>query len=94
MQNSVSAVVLINAEPNRINELAESMTELKGVAEVFSVAGQVDLVAIVRVGCNDDLAELISGKILKLPGIRETRTLIAFRVFTRSELEEGGLNLD
>ena len=56
MIGGVSAVVLIKAETSRVNELAQQLVELKGVAEVFSVAGQYDLVAIVRVKENEELA--------------------------------------
>ena len=92
--SGVSAVVLIKAEVDLVNELAKALVEIRGVAEVFSVAGQYDLVAIVRVNHNDDLAELISTKMRKLKGIQETQTLIAFRVFSKSELETGGLNVE
>lgn len=92
--SGVSAVVLIKAEVGLVNELATSLVEIRGVAEVFSVAGLYDLVAIVRVNHNDDLADVISTKMRKLKGIRETQTLIAFRVFSSSELETGGLNVE
>ncbi len=85
----VSAVVLIKAETNLVNELAEQLAELPGVAEVFSVAGQYDLVALVRVRENDELADVISAHMRKLQGIRETQTLIAFRVYTKAELATG-----
>ena len=64
----VTAVVLIRAETDKVPELAEKMAELEGVTEVFSVAGQYDLVALVRVRENDDLARVISSKMRKLPG--------------------------
>jgi DNA-binding Lrp family transcriptional regulator len=92
--SGVSAVVLIKAEVDLVNELAKALVEIRGVAEVFSVAGQYDLVAIVRVNHNDDLAEVISTKMRKLKGIKETQTLIAFRVFSKAEWETGGLNVD
>ncbi|HLS79957.1 MAG TPA: Lrp/AsnC ligand binding domain-containing protein [Steroidobacter sp.] len=85
----VSAVVLIKAQTGLINELAEQLAELPGVAEVFSVAGQYDLVALVRVRENDELADVITHRMRKLKGILETQTLIAFRVYTKAELAEG-----
>lgn len=91
--SGVSAVVLIKAETNLINELAEQLAELPGVAEVFSVAGQYDLVALVRVRENEELAEVISHRMRKLQGILGTETLIAFRVYTKAELSEG-LDMD
>jgi DNA-binding Lrp family transcriptional regulator len=87
--SGVSAVVLIKAETQLINELAEQLVELEGVAEVFSVAGQYDLVALVRVRENDELADVISNRMRKLKGILETQTLIAFRVYTKAELSTG-----
>lgn len=82
----VSAVVLIKAEAGLINELAQQLAQIPGVAEVFSVAGQYDLVALVRVNENEQLAEVISEKMRKLRGILMTETLIAFRVYTEAEL--------
>lgn len=83
---SVSAVVLIKAETSLINELAQQLAELPGVAEVFSVAGQYDLVALVKVNENDQLAEVISDKMRKLRGILMTETMIAFRVYTKAQI--------
>ena len=74
----VNAVVMIKAETSLINELAEQLAELPGVAEVFSVAGQYDLVALVRVRENEELADVISNRMRKLKGIIGTETLIAF----------------
>jgi DNA-binding Lrp family transcriptional regulator len=91
--SGVSAVVLIKAETQLINELAEQLVELEGVAEVFSVAGQYDLVALVRVRENDELADVISNRMRKLKGILETQTLIAFRVYTKEELS-GAFDMD
>jgi uncharacterized protein with GYD domain len=71
---------MIKAETSLINELAEQLAELPGVAEVFSVAGQYDLVALVRVRENDELADVISNRMRKLNGILGTETLIAFPV--------------
>lgn len=85
--SGVSAVVLIKAETALINELAQQLAELPGVAEVFSVAGQYDLVALVRVRENDELAEVISERMRKLRGILVTETMIAFRVYTKAEID-------
>jgi DNA-binding Lrp family transcriptional regulator len=87
--SGVSAVVLIKAETSLINELAQQLAELPGVAEVFSVAGQYDLVALVKVRENEDLADVISNRMRKLQGILGTETLIAFRVYTSAELASG-----
>jgi DNA-binding Lrp family transcriptional regulator len=83
----VSAVVLLSMERDKINEVAQELIAFDGVSEVYSVAGQVDLVAVVRVEDNEALAELITGRMLKVPGILKSETLIAFRVHSRHDLE-------
>ena len=85
----VTAIVMIKAETSRIPELANQITEMSGVQEVFSVAGRVDLIAIVRVARNEDLADVISDKMRHLEGIVETETMIAFRAYSKEELETG-----
>ena len=86
---SVTAVVLIKAKTDAINELAAALAELEGVTEVFSVAGRYDLVAIVRAARNEELADIISTRMHKVPGIVDSETLISFRVYRNSELEAG-----
>ncbi|MDX2411365.1 MAG: Lrp/AsnC ligand binding domain-containing protein, partial [Woeseiaceae bacterium] len=83
------AIVMIKAETSRIPELANQITEMSGVQEVFSVAGRVDLIAIVKVARNEDLADVISDKMRHLEGIVETETMIAFRAYSEKELEAG-----
>ncbi len=83
----VHAFVLLKAEPAHIASLASALTEIDGVAEVYSVAGDVDLVAIVRVRHHDDLAEVVTRHISNLPGIVETRTMIAFKAFSQHDLD-------
>ena len=86
---SVTAMVMIKAQPSRSAALAAEIAEVKGVSEVFSVAGRFDLVAIVRAQRNEDLADIVSGSVHSLPGIVESETLIALRVYTKRELTEG-----
>jgi DNA-binding Lrp family transcriptional regulator len=83
----VSAIVLLSVEREGINEVAERLAGLDGVSEVYSVAGRYDLVAILRVSTNEQLADLVTGQMLKLDGIRDTETLIAFRAYSRHDLE-------
>ena len=91
----VTAVVLIKAQTDKVSALAEQMAELQGVSEVFSVAGQYDLVALVRVRENDDLASVISDRVRKLPGIVSSETLIAFKVYSKKDIEAAfSLGLD
>jgi len=83
----VAAVVLLTVEREQINEVAEALAAMEGIGEVYSVAGRYDLVAIVRVGANEELADLVTGQMLKLPGIVHSETLIAFRAYSRHDLE-------
>jgi DNA-binding Lrp family transcriptional regulator len=83
----VSAVVLLKIERNLINPVAEQLAGFPGISEVFSVAGSWDLVAILRVASNQALAELVTSKMLQVDGIVDSETLIAFRVFSRHDLE-------
>jgi DNA-binding Lrp family transcriptional regulator len=85
---SAHAVVLISCDIDRIPEAAASIADLEGVSEVYSVAGEFDLVAIVRLPAHDDLARVIPGGIAKVDGVVATETLIAFQVFSRHDLEE------
>lgn len=83
----LAAFVLIRAEPARVADLATELTDLDGVAEVYSVAGDHDLVVVVRVRDHDDLAEVVTRRVAALPGINETRTMIAFKAFSRHDLD-------
>ena len=83
----ITAVVLINAAVDAIPEIAEQISELAGVTEVYSVAGDVDLVAMVRVRAHEDLADVIAGQLNKVPGILSTQTLIAFRTYSQHDLD-------
>ncbi|MCX7006817.1 MAG: Lrp/AsnC ligand binding domain-containing protein [Kiritimatiellaeota bacterium] len=83
----ISAMVLLNVERNKVNEVAECLSDLAGITEVFSVAGQYDLVAIIRVSDNEALADLVTRNLLKVPGITRSETLIAFKVFSKHDLE-------
>ena len=83
----VSAIVLLNVARNKINAVAEKMAEMDGISEVFSVAGEYDLAAIIRVKDNDGLAELVTNRMLKIEGITKSETLIAFKVYSKHDLE-------
>lgn len=84
---SVTAVVLIKARTAQINELAQALVEVEGVAEVYSVAGRYDLVAIVRAARNEDLADIVSQRIHQVAGIVDSETLIAFRVYRNADVD-------
>jgi DNA-binding Lrp family transcriptional regulator len=79
--------VMIDAATDSIGEVAEAVADLPGVSEVYSVAGNADLIAIVRVREFEDIAKVIAGRINKVPGVVETDTHIAFRAYSRHDLE-------
>jgi DNA-binding Lrp family transcriptional regulator len=81
----VTAIVLIWAEANHIVELGEHLAGLDGVAEVYSVAGDEDLVAILRVAKPELVATLVTEKIAPLAGVTHTRTLLAFRAYGEAD---------
>ena len=83
----VNAIVLLNVDRDRVNAIAEQMADMNGVTEVYSVAGQFDLVAILRVKDNERLADLVTNHMLKIAGITRSQTLISFRVYSRHDLE-------
>jgi len=83
----VTAFVLIDAEPARVAALAEEVAAVEGVAEAYSVAGQADIVAVVRVRHIDDLAQVVTARLHALKGVTDTRTLVAFQSYSRKDLE-------
>lgn len=83
----VTAVILINAERSRIASAAQEILKLKGITEVYSVAGDYDLIAIARVRENEQLAKLVTEDLIVVQGITRTNTLIAFRQFSEYDLE-------
>ena len=83
----LAAFVLIDAEPARVTELASALADVEGVAEVYSVAGECDLVAIVRVRHHDELATVVTERIGGLAGIVRTRTMVAFKAYSARDLD-------
>ena len=83
----VNAVVLIQCEIDAIPEAAQAIADISGISEVYSVAGEWDLVAIVRVQDHEDLASVIPGGVAKVEGVERTETLIAFQVYSKHDLE-------
>ena len=84
----ITAIVLIEAEPDAISELGPRLTEIDGVAEAHSVAGgDIDLVAVVKVSDHESIARVVTEHLSKLDGIRTTNTLIAFRSYSAEALD-------
>ena len=82
----VTAFTMLNVTRDTINQTAQQLLEIDGT-EVYSVAGEWDLVAILRVRDNDQLAEVVTNHMLKLTAVTRSQTLIAFRVFSKFELD-------
>ncbi|MFF4953509.1 Lrp/AsnC ligand binding domain-containing protein [Streptomyces chattanoogensis] len=83
----ITSIVLIKTSVDQIPEIAEKIAALEGVSEVYSVTGAHDLIALVRVAQHDDLADVIPGRISKIPGVASTETHIAFRTYSQHDLE-------
>jgi len=83
----ITTIVMVSVESNRIPEVAQEIADLDGVSEVYSVAGDVDLIAIVRVREFDRIAEIIAGRLSKIEGVLHTDTHVAFRAYSRHDLE-------
>ena len=91
----ITAIVFVKADVARIPEVAEAIAALAGVSEVYSVTGQIDLIALVRVADHDDVARVVADSINKVSGVMETETHIAFRAYSRHDLESAfSLGLD
>lgn len=87
MMSMVTAVVLMEVERGKVDTLAQELIKVDGVSEVFSVAGQFDLVALLRTRTNEQIADLVTNKIRSLPYILKTQTLMAFKAFSRNDLD-------
>jgi DNA-binding Lrp family transcriptional regulator len=83
----VNAIVLMRVEPKKINEIAQKLVSVDSVSEVYSVGGRFDLVAIVRVASNEEIADVVTEHFLEIDGIVSTETLVAFKVHSRHDLE-------
>jgi DNA-binding Lrp family transcriptional regulator len=83
----ITAIVMIATESNKILDVAAAIAELDGVSEVYSVAGDVDLIAIVRVREFDAINETVAGRLSKVPGVLHTDTHVAFRAYSRHDLD-------
>jgi len=81
------AIVLIQAERNALAELGGQLAEIPGVAEAYSVTGEWDFAAVLRLREQDDLAHVVTERLSRLPGILKTQTMVAFEVYSRHDLE-------
>jgi len=83
----VTAIILLGVDRQKIRGVAEFLADQSEISEVFSVSGSYDLVAIIRVKTNDDLANLVTDKLASVAGIEHTETMLAFRTYSRHDLE-------
>jgi DNA-binding Lrp family transcriptional regulator len=91
----ITAIVFVKADVARIPEVAEQIAALEGVSEVYSVTGQIDLVALVRVRQHEEVAAVVADRLNKVAGVLETETHIAFRTYSQHDLESAfSLGLD
>lgn len=82
----ITAIVLINAERTKINTAGAQLAGIEGITEVYSVSGRFDLVAIIRLSNNEELASLITEKITKVEGITKTESMVAFKTLSTRDL--------
>ena len=83
----VTAIVLVKTDVARIPETAEAISQIPEVSEVYSVTGEFDLVAMVRVRSHEELAAVIPDRLNRVPGVTHTETHIAFATYSRHDLE-------
>ena len=83
----ITAIVFVKADVARIPEVAEAIAALDGVSEVYSVTGEIDLIVLVRVKAHEDVADVVADRLNKVPGVLSTETHIAFRAYSRHDLE-------
>ncbi|QJY49572.1 Lrp/AsnC family transcriptional regulator [Pseudonocardia broussonetiae] len=83
----ITAIVMVHTAADRIPETAQAIADLEGISEVYSCAGDVDLIAVVKVAQHDQLADVIAGRLSKIDGVTRTDTHIAFRSYSRADTE-------
>lgn len=83
----VTAIVLLKVKRDSVNSIAETLADMAGISEVYSVAGKYDLAVIIRVKTNDDLALIVTESLLKIEGIIDSETMMAFKVHSKHDLE-------
>ena len=84
----ITALVLINVQRGEINRTAQELLAIPGVAEVYSVTGEYDLVAVLHLKEYDDLADVVTERMVALSGVTKTHTLMAFKVYSKEDLEQ------
>ncbi|OPZ01069.1 MAG: DNA-binding transcriptional regulator AsnC [candidate division BRC1 bacterium ADurb.BinA364] len=83
----VTAIVALKVDRKKVNEIAALISEMQGVSEVYSVSGRYDLIALVRTREIEELAQVVTHSMLKIDGIVDSETMLAFRAFSRHDLD-------
>ena len=83
----LTAFVMIHAEPDKIAQVAQAIADLPNVAEVYSVTGDIDIVAVVRMSDYEQLANVVPEGLSLVPGVLRTNTVLAFRRFSARDME-------
>jgi DNA-binding Lrp family transcriptional regulator len=84
----ITTIVLCRVDPPLIPKAANTLAGIEGVSEVYSVSGEWDLVAIVRVPQYEDIARVVTEAFPKVPGLRRTQTLTAFRAYSKKDTQQ------
>jgi DNA-binding Lrp family transcriptional regulator len=84
----ITAIVMINCEVGKVNSVSQALVELDGVAEVYSISGEYDILAVIRVKEYDSLATVVSEEMARIPGITRTNTHMAFRCYSKQDMEK------
>ncbi|MGB3769687.1 MAG: Lrp/AsnC ligand binding domain-containing protein [Rhodococcus sp. (in: high G+C Gram-positive bacteria)] len=85
----ITAIVMIHAEVHTIPETARAVADVQGVSEVFSCAGDVDLIAVVKVRTHEEIAEVITERVNRIEGVLRTDTHIAFKSYSSADVDAG-----
>ncbi|MFP4379849.1 MAG: Lrp/AsnC family transcriptional regulator [Candidatus Sumerlaeia bacterium] len=83
----ITAIVAFKVDRKKVNEVAEKLAGLEACSEVYSVTGRYDMIAIVRTKDNEAMANIVTGEMLKIDGIMDSETMMAFRAYSRHDLE-------
>ena len=83
----VTAIILMNVKRSKVNEVAGQLADMPEISEAYSVSGKHDLIAIVRVKSNDELANLVTGPLSRMDDIEQTETMLAFKAYSKHDLE-------
>lgn len=84
----ITAIVMIKCEVGKVHSVSEALMALDGVAEVFSISGEWDIMAVIRVKEYDSLAEVVSDNVARIKGITGTNTHMAFRCYSKHDMEK------